>query len=1000
MGQFLSDFANGAVDLLGGAIGNLFLGFFQAFVNFICSLLISCLAVIADIFMQAMAITPTDIETWLGPVLTTGSFAYIITISGLLIAFLFGIWELCRGLVASIQGENPPIRPGVVLIRVIVYGSWSYAGIWFGKKIFDIGSRIYASVPFGTYNVTFSSGIGNAFTILSTSLSTWIGGTDENWAVALVGRIMATLLIVFSMMGFLKLLFTCTQRYVNMIFYTYFAPLAIGCGVSSSWSKVTWTWLKTMLSTLVLWVLDIWCIFGGMNLLNASINAMSQQDQVLSAMSCLLVTYGFMKGAIALDGIMSQFGATVTKTTGSLMGDMRDLMVTSHFASGAANMVGKGANKLFGNMKEGFGSALTRGGGIGADEFKNLPLKDINKGEARSVGQMAKDVALGTLLGFGPVRAAVGAANKGVGFVKGLKSLAAENREYREGREKVNAVRGFGRLSGEYRSGVGGATKGNLPASNTKSGQEYNAKMQKLSDTYAQKGIGQESLENDPAVMKDLEDNMLFDKNNPSLGTMKQNGFECQTCHIGQNGDISASFAKYDENGNLMEQRDVSQIQYNDAPKDAVNGKAEGIKGLNNGFIAGKMQQLRGGGAGTYTGNATKLSIAEQNGGNAYRVSGTDMKGHSVDKALSATKAQSPDGTQAVMVTSFDKNGTPQKQEGMVLQSGKTLRQGAEAIASGNLASAFVSRKDAATGKMEPVVNEMKSDPNARVTSSAYRTLSDNSGPISFGGQTIGLQDDSGSYLVRASEPDKNGMVNLVGVDAKDPTTVVSNVGQISNRKLEKAYAEGPDALNKAIGTAFANANPPQTESAGTAEPAAAPTTATTAESVPTPTPAPTPAASVQTVTAEPAQTVAAEPAPAPVQVENPATATAEAAPVSTASQTVVSAQNTQTAEVESPASGTEHTEERKVTNTERVVTSTETTSETAQSEDKASGHKHGLAELLDGQDEPSVDSEHEQAAEESDRAADAARKAARDHKDNGRGNFGKKGRDHNFYRR
>lgn len=790
------------IDILGGTIGNLVLGIFQVIVSVVCSFLVSCLGAVAELFLAAMTITPTDIETWLGAPLTTGSFAGLITYSGIAIAMLFALWELCRGLMSSIQGENPPMRPYVVGMRFLIFGAWSFGGISFSKVIFNVGSKIYQSVPFDSVTNGFLSDTITFLDTAGTSLATWIGSTataifgQVTWASSLIGRILATLLIVFALIGFLKLLFTCSQRYVNMIFYTYFSPLAIACGVSSSWSKVTWTWMKTLLSTLVLWVLDVWCVFGGLNLLHASVDAMANQMDLIGALSCLLVTYGFMKGAIALDGIMSQFGATVTKTTGSLMGDMRDMMVMSHIAGSAARGMS--------NLASGVSTGVTRGAGIGnASKMSNLGLDKRNQGEARNALSTLKDGMLG---GLGNTRlggAALAAANAVAGMPKAVGGIAQEGRLAKVGQDKTQMAKDLGALNEKYKGKPtvdgkpdrNGTLPGNLPARNTAAGEAYNKELQALLDSYGEKGIGLEDLTNDPNVMKNMSENTLFDPKHPELGSMKDQGFECVGYRAGKNGMGKATFDKYDEKGHLQERRSLSQLGFAAV---ATQGATE--KALENGMVAGTP------GKRMFGGNVSGLKIMDKNGGNACDIVGVDAKHREMNKSLSAVRAPNLDGSQAVMVTDRDKAGMPVSQSTYMLKPGKTVHDGAEALASGKLDSAFVTQKDPKTGEMRAVMDGVNTlDKASRVTNSVYHPLSNESGPIAFPGKMFDGAMDSlpgSQYHVNAGLPSEDGIVPLAAVNVNDPSTVVAR-GSISQNNLEAAYSGGNDAMNDAMRKAF-----------------------------------------------------------------------------------------------------------------------------------------------------------------------------------------------------
>ena len=859
-------------NILGGTIGNLLLGAFQVIINLICGLLIGCLGTVGEVFLKAMAVKPDEIDNWLGTALTTGSFAETITISGMLIAALFAMWELCRGLMAFIQGENSPMRPGVILIRFIIFGSWTYAGIRFSKIIFGIGSKIYDAVPFNRLSYGLAETIWTMFSSAVVSIGTYITSSFAalfgaySWAAELLGHVMATALIIFSMIGFLKLLFTCSQRYVNMIFYTYFSPLAIACGVSSSWSKITWTWLKTMLSTLVLWVLDIWCIFGGYNLLQAGLGALSNQNDLIGALSCMLVTYGFMKGAIAFDGIMSQFGATVTKTTGSLMGDVRDMMVMSH----AASSIGK----TLSGISSGVNSALTQGSGVGnAGKYSNLKMDKWNNGKARSAAETARDVAVAALAGTATGRAALSTINGAIGLSKRGLQAWNEHRNSKRGNDMFNMAKGLGANVDKYRGKGAGKTTGNLPNPKTPEGKAYNEGLQDVIDKFGEKGIGMDDLANDPNVMDKLSGATLFDPQHPELGTMADNGFQCVGYNPGRNGVGKAMFDKRDQNGNLLERREASHLRYGDVGQTAGTGKK-----LANGMVAGSPAQTQK----LFSGDIKSTKITPTNQGNGYNITGVDQNGHAINKSINTTSGKNLDNSQPVLVTTRNSEGTPISQDEYTLKSGKSLRDAADAIASGNLDSAFVTKKNK-NGVAEPVVtahNSMNDTP--RASSNTYAPLSNDNGPLTFSKNTMGdavKQGNikSGGYVVSASQPDENGMVSLAAVAKNDPTTVVAR-GSISASDLEEAYHGNRESMNAAIHNAF---NPPVQESSSdsTADgptPAphddTAPAPRAEATTAPTPDEQPTPRAEATTApTPDEQPTPRAEATTAPTPDEQPA---------------------------------------------------------------------------------------------------------------------------------
>lgn len=294
--------------------------------------------------------------------------------------------------------------------------------------------------------------------------------------------------------------------------------------------------------------------------------------------------------------------------------------------------------------------------------------------------------------------------------------------------------------------------------------------------------------------MQDMAKNTLLDPKHPELGSMEDNGFRCVGYNPGKNGVGKATFDKLDENGNLQERREVGHLRYGAIGQTTPKGKT-----LGNGMFAGSPgKQL-------FMGDVSSLKFTEKNGGSQIDVQGVDAKGQKLNKSLSAIHGPNLDGTQSVMVTDKDSAGMPVSQSEYTLKHGKSVRDGAEAIASGKLDSAFVTTKNPKTGETTPVVrNETAANAGARAVSSNYQALSNANGPIAFNGKALGGIGGGDKFFVNAGAPDSEGNIPLAAVKASDPTQVVAR-GSISQSDLEAAYMGNDDSMNNAMAKAFAN---------------------------------------------------------------------------------------------------------------------------------------------------------------------------------------------------
>lgn len=424
----------------------------------------------------------------------------------------------------------------------------------------------------------------------------------------------------------------------------------------------------------------------------------------------------------------------------------------------------------------------------------------MNQGAARSKFETLRD---GLVAAAGNTRtggAVLSAANAVAGMPKKMRDVAQEARTAKMGREKMNFAKDVGNLTSKYtgKTGAVGQGKGaNLPKKGTAESAAYDKELQGLFDKYGEKGLNLKDLTNDPNVMQDMAKNTLLDPKHPEQGSMADNGFRCVGYNPGKNGVGKATFDKYDANGNLQERREVGHLRYGEVGQTAAKGKT-----LSNGMFAGSPAKQM------FSGDVSSLKFTENNGGAQVDVNGADAKGRPINKSLSAIHGPNLDGTQPVMVTNNDSAGMPVSQSEYTLKPGKTVRDGAEALASGKYDSAFVTAKNPKTGEVAPVTrNESEATAGARAVSSNYQALSNANGPIAFNGKTLGGIGGGVAgekFFVNAGTPDNEGNIPLAAVKANDPTQVVAR-GSISQSDLEAAYTGNDDSMNNAMAKAFAH---------------------------------------------------------------------------------------------------------------------------------------------------------------------------------------------------
>lgn len=762
-------------DILGGTIATLFAGLLQAIISFVVDIIACIMSVIAYMFLKAMSVNPESIENMLGSKLTafgdTSTIAYNITMLGLAIGFIFALIELIKGLMASVTGEDQVVRPYTIAVRGIVFGAWAVAGIPTSKLIFNAGSSIYngmLQLAFGTGELNgFIEKLMNNFDMSTKVISADVSGGLGNipdWVLTCISTIVGGILFVFIIWNFIKLLLECAVRYAALIFYTYLSPLAIGCGVSPTWSKITWAWMKMFISTIILWILNIWCVYGGLQIMKVDI-VMSNMD----FLGWAFVAYGYMKAAQQLDNMFSAMGASVTKSSGSLLGDMREMMAAGAIVGGVATGTS--------NFMAGAAEAMHHGAGPGGNmaKFGNLQSSKANGPESanRNVFQNARDAfaggfsntkfgstVLGTANSIAGLRSSVAgafknepdAAKRDQGAVKTANEL--KNNAANFSQERANAIS----------NAPNAEAKKAAEASFSKGGSQYEAFRQKQKQAMADGKAHGVTLNNNGAVMEDLAQSTLYDAQHPEKGSMADNGLKCTSATFGDNGGINATFAKKaDDEETIMEKRSVSGI----GTAGTVQANSGEAKSLNNGAFAGSpgSQTMYGG---------------QTTGG--YKVEGRDATGVSYDSSAtvsgidktgkSYSQRVTPAGEGAFRVDDLNSAGKATRSQ---MYYGKDETTTAADIA-GDLGSGTMDNMQTRQVKDNegnrttvPVTKAMGGSSGARMTQEymtpvAFESPSASGGSASVDGSIFGGKAGE-QYSIRASE-NASGTVNVGAFDS------------------------------------------------------------------------------------------------------------------------------------------------------------------------------------------------------------------------------------------
>lgn len=393
MSGILSIFT-GAVNAITGGISSIVATVFQLIIELISSLLVQLFSGICSLYITAMASINSDIITaWLGD---AASADMQNTIRGIALALcgFFAAWEIVKYFYCYISGEQPQTKPTTILVRLLVFGTLSIAGITISTKLFDSGIDMFKSlkdVTFGKETYGWVGGNVSGNFLLNSIVTDASSGNFKGMLVdvstelysSLVNTVIGAALIILAFINLFKFLMNMFEKFAAMIVYVYMSPIALSCGVSSSWRGVASAWFKNFISQIVMWCIDVWVLFGGLNLLATGFGTIGS-TYVLWAALCT----GYMKIALHLDEVLKSVGLSVTKTSGNMLDDV--LGVAGGVVAGVgAVMTGgtsAGLQTALSGAKAAMSAAKTAGG-----------VGNLAKAGLGSVSNIAKGIASDTV---------------------------------------------------------------------------------------------------------------------------------------------------------------------------------------------------------------------------------------------------------------------------------------------------------------------------------------------------------------------------------------------------------------------------------------------------------------------------------------------------------------------------------------------------------------------------------------------------------------------------
>ena len=623
-----------------GTIANVLLGGFEIFIRFVVWLSLMFLGVFIDLSINTMSFDWGTLESYLGNVFTfiptnlnqatnyaSSRVAAFLVVLGFAMYAVFLVAEIAKIPLATIIGEERgAVRPGALAVRGIMYGAAVIAAMPFAKFVLIQAGHIYNAL-FNTYlgktlaQSTAYDAVMDKFASMKetfqdiTQLEISAFENDKTFVEAVtncVTEILSFVILLIVVWNLAKLVLECAQRIGQLLLLIYMSPLAVSCGVSPSLSGIATQWFKTFISTLLLWIMDIIVLAGAMAILRGTVpgttgDGASRQSWLIWA----FLAFAYMKAGQQLDDLFNAIGASVVRSSGSLLGDFMEMSHAGQVISGAAKTA-------FGAVK---GIASETG------KFTSGALAGAagKPGQLRKPGQVFND----------SVKSGIKATSAGQAIAKqtqGLEKLMATDLNVRKENNMFKAATADAKqaetmqkshraemknLEQKYRD----PKTGKLPEKGTQARTAFDNEKAKLMARQSAEMSRMTPMINGNPVLKDN----LAKEVRMNGKTMEELGYKCDSVSYDNNTRYSASFSKVDPNTGAVSTVKFDNIQYDD----------DGYK------------------AGTLSGG---YSVAGDEKANIASYSQIDENGSTKNYTVSEVDANA-DGTKSYRVDELNENG-------------------------------------------------------------------------------------------------------------------------------------------------------------------------------------------------------------------------------------------------------------------------------------------------------------------------------------------------------
>ena len=243
------------------------------------------------------------------------------------------------------------------------------------------------------------------------------------------GSIIIVIMLITVGVGFFRLLLEAAERYIVINLGFHFSPLAAATITSKNTSRIFWSYLKMILSQLMLMVFNVFFVRGATGMMKglAGQDTYFQSDSVETAQGGILLWFifliAFLKAGQVIDSYMRSLGLDIAQTGRGVMDEITGTTRNMMFAMISA-----------GRMSGGMKGILGRGGRGSAGSYaaREEAVNAANKGMAEHVANgtplnastMYNGIKNGTYASGETAKAAMNSVVPGINQIPGMDHAA------------------------------------------------------------------------------------------------------------------------------------------------------------------------------------------------------------------------------------------------------------------------------------------------------------------------------------------------------------------------------------------------------------------------------------------------------------------------------------------------------------------------------------------------------------------------------------------------